>query len=55
MLAETPLVSQVSVNCDDLFPAPGALATVKQHRTGSAAFRLRGFLSNTNHHFGGQL
>jgi hypothetical protein len=30
-------------------------STVQQHRTGSAAFRLRSFLLNATHYFGGQL
>ena len=55
LLVETPPVSLVSVNSNDNFPAPGALATVQQHCTGSAAFRLRSFLLNVNHYFGGQL
>ena len=55
LLVETPQVSLVSVKCDDGSPEPGALATVQQHCTGSAAFRLRSFLLNANHYFGGQL
>jgi hypothetical protein len=39
----------------DAFLIPGALFPVQQHRTVSAAFPLRSFLPNVNHHFGGQL
>lgn len=55
LLAEMPLVSLVNASLGDLFSAPGALATVHQHCTGSAAIYLRCLLSNANHHFGGQL
>ena len=55
LLVETRSVSRVRVDSNDRFPVPGALATVRQHRTGSAAFRLRRFLLNVNHNFGGQL
>ena len=55
LLVETPPVSLVSVNSNDRFLAPGALATVQQHCTGSAAFCLHSLLLNANHYFGGQL
>jgi hypothetical protein len=55
LLVGTPLVSLLSAPLNDRLPAPGVLAPVQQHRTGSAAFRLRSFLLNANHHFGGQL
>lgn len=55
LLVETPPASLVSVNSNDRFLAPGALATVQQHRTGSAAFCLRSSMLNANHYFGGQL
>ena len=55
LLVETPAVSRESANYDDRFSAPGALATVHEHCTGSAAIRLRSFQLHANHHFGGQL
>jgi hypothetical protein len=55
LFVEAPQVSRMNVNSNDRFLAPGALATLQQHRSGSAAFRLRSFLLNANHYFGGQL
>jgi hypothetical protein len=54
-LAEAPLVSLSSLDLNDRLFAPDALTAVQMHRTGSDTLRLRSFLSNANHHFGGQL
>jgi len=43
------------LNLNHRLLVPDALTTVQNHRTGSDTLRLRSFLWNANHHFGGQL
>ena len=55
LLVGTPEVSLTNLNLNDRLFVCEALTTVQMHRTGSDTLRLSSFLSNANHHFGGQL